>query len=155
MTKKRELQQEIGDLSRLMVLLDEVDKLSKDLTVEKIIKVAPEVASKLAKIDSIIQRWDHTIPEDLRKLSDNFKEQFSLFTDIYKVEAAMVTDVNRLLRIEVRRQRRLLRESQVQHSEIMMCAGCGKKPARIISNGVGYCKRCARDEGVIVKGKIV
>lgn len=38
---------------------------------------------------------------------------------------------------------------------VARCDRCHKKPVRIRVEDVGYCKRCARERGIVVRGKIV
>lgn len=35
-----------------------------------------------------------------------------------------------------------------------MCSICGTREARVWDESTPYCKRCARDEGVVIKGKV-
>jgi hypothetical protein len=44
-----------------------------------------------------------------------------------------------------------LRQAQ---SRVVLCEICGAREGRLQDDGVWYCKRCARDKGVIVHGKI-
>jgi hypothetical protein len=155
-TSKRELltkkEQELADLKRLVAILDEVDVLTTDLTVEKIIDIAPKVAALTSEADRLIRRNDFS--GELVELEKQFKTFFTLFARIYHEEVSLKNDLNRLLRLEIRRQQRQAREAV--HITPTMCAfeGC-KKPVRVYANELAYCKRHAREEGIILRGKIV
>ena len=155
MTNKRELlvqtQQEIADLLRLVDILTEIEGLNSDPSVEKIVDSSPHISSLLAEATRITKKYKNILPTDLLALSEEFHRTHKLFTDIYHLEVEMKNDVNRLLRIELRRRARLEREANVIKAQDNLCVKCGKKPRRIND----YCKRCAREEGVLVKGKII
>lgn len=56
------------------------------------------------------------------------------------------------LEAEIRREERLMKRPPVQAvvQQGRKCVKCGKRDAKVDD----YCKRCARDEGIIVHGKV-
>ncbi len=40
------------------------------------------------------------------------------------------------------------------HREVAMCSICGTREARVWDENIPYCKRCARNEGVVITGKV-
>lgn len=158
MTSKRELltrkEQELADLNRIIEVLDELDELSRDMSFVKMIEVAPKATSLLHEVDRLIRKHQDVLPDDLKDIAANFNKAFLLFSDIYKVEVAVKNDINRLVRLEVRKQARAEREAVHITSATCSFEGC-KKPVRVYANELAYCKRHAREEGIILRGKIV
>jgi hypothetical protein len=139
---------ELADLRRLVEILDEVEELATDLSIEKVIAVAPRVAALTAEAERLMKK--HELSEELVVYERRLKIVFAPFTEIYRIEQQMKLDIDRMVRIEYRKMLRQQQEEAAAKAQAVMCAKCGKKPRRINE----YCKRCARDEGIIVKGKI-
>ena len=159
MTSKRDFltqkQQELDDLKRLIEILDKVEILTVDMSVENVIAVSPQVHALSTEADRILRKHKDVLPSDLIEYAENYRKVFTVFTEIYHVETELRRDVNRLIRLETRKQVREVREAAI-HNKPTTCAveGC-KKPVRVYANELAYCKRHAREEGIILRGKIV
>ena len=152
MTTGRELKEiELADLKRLVEILEEIEIICEDPTIEEMVAVAPRVTTLLAEADRITRRHKE-LPSEFHDLGKKFLNAFSLYKKVYRAEVNLKNDLNRLIRIEMRKQRRRLNELSAQPHVDTLCAfeGC-KKPARVNE----YCKRHAREMGIIVRGKIV
>ena len=154
-TKKERYDQkviEVNDLKRLVDILSEIEVICDDTSLEHMLEVAPRVTILLSEADRITKRHKHDLPAEMLDLGQKFFDTFKLYKAVYRAEVDLKNDLNRMIRIEMRKQRRRFNELAAQPHVDTLCAfeGC-KKPARVNE----YCKRHAREMGIIVRGKIV
>ena len=138
-------QQKMDDLDRLNAIFDELEGIlggwDWEADISRMLLVAPQVLALKTEAERIMRRSE-------LKRTKGFSDVLTRFTKLYYIKTNLVHDLKRVVTIEKHRRARVAQEvTEMQGSK---CIKCGK-PARIDN----YCKRCARDEGIIVHGKIV